>query len=447
MERKFFALLFFLSCTSAATQFIFISDLHFDPFGDTLLYNQSTFCRPPKSPRARIPEDVKETLRFRRGLVPAQRFSGDGKAGEPVNWGPAIPLGRYSCDSPGPLVESALAAAASSVARPPFVIFAGDAAAHDLDEAAQVGAVSWVVDQFSKRFPGVPVVSAVGNNDVFPAYSADCSSPGLADLAKIWREHGWLPGDQVATFLRSGAFSRSIGSLRFISLDTNMFHPKGKRVNSSEDDDCGQFAFLDLQLAEAEAANQSVYIIGHVPPSWDTFSRDMLWKEAFIERFTNVLAAHAKSEVVRGVFAGHVHADEFRILKDVSGASVVGSVVTANAVSPIYYNNPSFVVFTSAPEQRHALFDFTTFYLDLREAAYSPPPRWRKGYSFGETYGKPDVSTKSLSGVLQNLVRSSTEFSHWRVQTTANYIFERDVICTLDSATEEQYQACIKSWN
>jgi hypothetical protein len=93
---------------------------------------------------------------------------------------------------------------------------------------------------------------------------------------------------------------------------------------------------------------QACWILGHVPPVVDSYTRRALWQPTYARAFWRILSLNAG--VVRAQLFGHVHTQEFRtwgssayqhdsgdMLEDVSSAP---PILTFGAVSPIYNSNP-----------------------------------------------------------------------------------------------------------
>ncbi len=103
------------------------------------------------------------------------------------------------------------------------------------------------------------------------------------------------------------------------------------------------------------------------------------------------------ADVRYGIY-GHTHMMEFRVVADASGAPRVGNQGIP-AVSPIFGNNPAFVVLTLDARSR-AITDYTVHTLtNLPAAGANAPDVWSKEYAFREAYGGDGVSAQTLAAL------------------------------------------------
>lgn len=437
--------------------FLFVSDVHADPLSRPETRNQTTWCRDPKEVRL-------------RGLA------ADPGAAEPqyvlrVRAGGR--LGRYGCDSPFALADAtydAMHAAAARLRRAPeFIVHGGDAAAHGLDRAGVEAAFEHAHARLAALFPGTRVVPAVGNNDVVPHYDAACDSESLAALAALWRRYGWLDADQEAFFRHAGAHGADAtadGLLRVLALNANVFLARGRRpANQTTADDCGQLAWLDAELARAAARGQTVLVLAHVAPVVDNYDKKDLWANASLaQRFRDTLARHnaAHPGLVQAVLMGHVHKDEYRLLRNPDGSTLL-PVVVAPAISPVFDNNPAFrVVYFSrenAPSANSSsekggkarkvavLRDYDQHYMDLREAYTTNASRWHHEYRFSTAYGRRSLQTDQFDRLHSDLATHSALMTEYMTRYASHYTTEeKTTLCTYQSNNAQEYQQCISKW-
>jgi sphingomyelin phosphodiesterase acid-like 3 len=128
-------------------------------------------------------------------------------------------------------------------------------------------------------------------------------------------------------------------------------------------------------------------------------------KEPFASTYVRLLAEYG--DVVVASFVGHTHFDDYRMLRDAAG-DVTGVEKIAPAISPIFGQNPGFLVFTY-DKVSGVLADFTTMYLtNLEEAASPAAADWREEYAFAATYGQADFSPAAAEAMWKTLSEEGT---------------------------------------
>eukprot|EP00026_Physarum_polycephalum_P006183 Phypoly_transcript_06224.p1 GENE.Phypoly_transcript_06224~~Phypoly_transcript_06224.p1 ORF type:complete len:395 (-),score=55.88 Phypoly_transcript_06224:44-1228(-) len=394
------------------------------------MYNESTFCR-AEAYKARFVKDA-DHHPPRNG-----KYSN----------APSVPnyYGRYGCDTPLSLLNSTLEAMVQVQPNPDFIIFTGDSPAHHLVEEEQVEVINFVASILNDTFPGVLVIPSIGNNDVFPDYNITCNDPKLVDLHGAYQD--WIPADQVATYLQMGAFAVSPqSSLLVISLNTILYSVRNNYGNQT--DPCGQFEWLGEQLANAQNAGMTVYITGHILPGMDPDFYTPLWYPAFTENFIELILPY--SEIIGGMFFGHVHRDEFRVLNPPSGTpeqkSEFVSLVCGSSFTPVYENNPSFRLFRSY-NKSYALLDYDEIYMDLYIANMYGEANWTLEYSYSD-YGEGAVATSSLQSLLARLQRDPALFSTWYDRRVQQYqVYQQSTLCALNNPDTEGFDTCMSQGN
>ncbi|HEV3075388.1 MAG TPA: metallophosphoesterase [Thermoanaerobaculia bacterium] len=373
--------------------FVVLSDFHFDPFYDPALV--SDLVRADAADWRRL---------FERSTVAS--------------------LGAYGADTPYPLLASTLKAAAEEAPDPDFVLLTGDFLAHGFSEkfAQQVpGAGSGAYPQFVAKtmafvtamirgaFPRAPIVPALGNNDSDCGdYELQPGGPFLSGLAKLWKPLlGRVSGSFEQTFPSGGFYSMphpTVPKLALVVLNTDFF-------SSSYQDTCAkgvnlaaeELTWLERTLETASRSGQRVWLMYHIPPGIDTYATLQkgscpvtpvsLWSTDDLTRFRQILARFPG--LVKVSFAAHTHRDEFRLPPG------GGYVHVAPAVSPVYYDNPAFAVFSYARASGDVA-DFKTYELDL-DPKRGGGTKWTLEYDFQQAYGRPAVDASTLREVLRGI--------------------------------------------
>lgn len=332
----------------------------------------------------------------------------------------AAPLGSAGCDSPDKLVESLVAdVSAQSI---DYTIYAGDWQRHNM--AAAGLQTSSVFDYLAPQLAGITatatlpeprVMVTIGNNDVMPDYTFDvtaASQPTLEAQVDIMTQSALLVADEATEMRRCGFFSRNVGNgLTIISLHTlvwaNTLQPALAEGNT---DPCGQFAFLEAQIAAAKTAQRRVIILGHIAPTPDVYNiisrekfgavaEDMYWVPAFQERYSKLLLD--SSDVVVLQIFGHAHLFSIQALP-----SVGVPLVVVPAVSPVFGNSPSYFV---------ASFTDKWELLEMRQRYLKADGTWSYGMSVTGALGLATGfgNATQMNADLSNLFTSRPLWSNY----------------------------------
>ncbi len=376
-----------------------LSDIHFDPLADPLLADALA---------AAAPEDW--------GAL----FERAARAGSP--------LGAFGHDTPWPLWQAALARMQAVLPRPDMILFTGDFLVHGLGARLATAAqehspqalrsfalktVRFLALDLARRFPAVPIVPVLGNND------SDCGDyalePGgafLAGLLPTLREMlaaGGDAADLAAAWDADGNYDiphPTLAHTRIIGLDSVLLSARYHDRCGGGDDRAPALRTLEwltARLAAASAAGDRVWLLMHIPPGIDAYATlraglctadpvDM-WQPEALERFLALVRAHAPTLV--SVLAGHTHMETFRLLG--SGADAV-ALLGLPGLSPIFGQNPAFQVITyDAAGVRDTETEF------LASLAGADAAAWRAGAPFSAAYELPRPDAAALGRLLPRL--------------------------------------------
>jgi hypothetical protein len=97
-----------------------------------------------------------------------------------------------------------------------------------------------------------------------------------------------------------------------------------------------------MQLGTAAQAGLSVLIMGHIPPTLDSYTRKALWQQVYATAYWETVSRHAGT--LAGQLFAHSHSNSFRVWGEpaVAAESESPSLLTLTSVSPIYGGNPAF---------------------------------------------------------------------------------------------------------
>lgn len=190
------------------------------------------------------------------------------------------------------------------------------------------------------------------------------------------------------------------------SLCNYCLNGQGCGVQTSIGD--SQMNWLKQQLREANKAGDKVYIAMHVPPGNDAWGSrnhpctpmpmwaDMESQYAWKDTFLSAVARYRKT--IAGMFYGHTHMDEFRLLYPDSITNKFMQVaISCPGISARSYNNPGFKL-VYVDQQSKMPADFATYYVTPN------PITWQQPYWFSRQKGVPAAST--IHDALQRMSNS-----------------------------------------
>jgi sphingomyelin phosphodiesterase acid-like 3 len=373
--------------------FLMLSDIHFDPFPDPA-----------------IMERLGANLRAGCQTRGSQSFS------------------QYKSDTNYTLLKStldyAVATAAKDHRRYDYVIITGDFLAHEFDSRYQQcvagdeeayrkfasDTIIFVSNLVREAFPGVPVFAALGNNDSDQGDYEMPSGPFRTSVSHNWSA-GWgnlsLPARSKATrsFVMAGYYAvphPTVPGTELIILNTNFWTSADTQACSETDPDPGgQFGWLAEELGKVKRAKRTATLIMHIPPGINTAESvgagepALLWTDRCTEKFMAEMNDFPR--VVREIYAGHIHRDDFRLLKDRAGKPLC-PVHIVPAVSPVYGNNPA-VEIGWYDRSNGELTNYALLYLDLG----TQNPIWATEYVFAQAYGYPRLSHTVLEDLSRRI--------------------------------------------
>lgn len=275
----------------------------------------------------------------------------------PCKTGSAPMFGEAGCDAPEALIQSLVQDLVAQ--KNPYTLFAGDWQRHW--PASSGYKANDTMKPMSKLMAQVAAASgtptqvfmgAIGNNDVESDYYFDytaANQPLLKDMAFHMAAAGILSSSESATSSKCGFYARRLPGISFVSLHTLLWTYRIRPpVPNDVVDPCGQFAFLEAELAFALSKNSKVILIGHMPPAvqinavisrghFGAESEDMFWKPQYQARFTDYLQQYGSIVVLQ--MWGHSHF--FSPFAALALGHSIGIVVPS--ISPLICNTPSYL--------------------------------------------------------------------------------------------------------
>jgi len=373
-----------------------------------------------------------------------------------------------------------------------FMMVSGDLIAHGFDcryaklfpdakpgdyQAFVLKTLRFVVGELRAAFPRTQVYVALGNNDSGCGdYKLDAGSDFLAETAKIVAEG--LPASQRERALKEFAISGSYNvamaepmqGTRLIAIDDLFLSGKYSTCGGKPDPSAAsaQLAWLEQQLAEARAAGEKVWVMGHIPPGIDAFStvaklRNVCGGQAPVsflssDKLADLLVKYG--DVVRlGIFA-HTHMDEMRLLGAEKGAAMLSmpaegghpvALKLVSSISPVDGNTPSFTVARVNPAAG-VLADY-----DVVEASNQTgiDAQWSTEYNYGQTYHESQFAAENVKELIDGFKADGTAKTAKSKAYIHNYFvgdlslelspFWPEYVCALDHSSASAFAACVCS--
>lgn len=328
--------------TQAPGFFGALSDIHFNPFYDPALVDR---------------------------LAAAEPSAWDGIFKTSSITEPAGP----GNDTDYPLLKTTLDAIAPQARRLDYVILPGDFLTHDFRENYMLYAsdksdaayrsfvlktIRYVAMGLKARFPDVPVVATLGNNDSFCGdYQIEPSSEFLYDLTATMAEAAGSPTG-FSAYPELGAYvipHPRTARHYFVVLENTFLSAKYRNTCGLTYTNPSQALLLWLEstLYRMKRENATATLVMHIPSGIDAYSstRACGFSSSPVPYFAagsgdalaNILQRYP--DQVRAIFTGHSHMDDFRVLSD-SGGKPFAYERVIPSVTPFFRNNPGYQIYS-----------------------------------------------------------------------------------------------------
>ncbi|XP_032291155.1 acid sphingomyelinase-like phosphodiesterase 3b isoform X2 [Drosophila virilis] len=333
------------------------------------------------------------------------------------------PFGNHNCDSPWSLVESAVKTMkAKQGDNVEFVLWTGDALSHSAQarsEHVQLETLRNITELLGRSFSSPFIFPVLGHED---------GSTGIhkyKQMGELWRH--WLPTEALVTFEQGGYYSieQTRSRLRIIALNTNFmryellsetkqsdslrwsadYYAKPSRTMSDQDQLQAeqQWLWLDEVLAKSRDKQETVYIVGHMPPGVDEryvgpqHHGQLIFTERNNRRYLELVRKYAS--VIQGQFFGHLHSDTFRLIYDDQGTPISWLMIAPSVVPRKEgigaSNNPALRLYKFDTGSGQVL-DYTQYWLDLSLANRVQEPLWQSEYNLTHYYALGEISAIAL---------------------------------------------------
>jgi len=324
--------------------------------------------------------------------------------------------------------------------------------------------IAYVIGELGADFPGVPVYTALGNNDSDCGdYRLDVHGEFLADVgADVTRS---FPAAErqpaLESFKATGSYSVAlpapIRNARLVVVDDLFLSSNYRTCGGKADPAAGeaQLAWLRQQLAEARATQQKVWVMGHIPPGVDLHATvakldDVCGgqgPEMFLgsEKLADELVEFG--DVITLAIFAHTHMDELHLLRGSGGKSVAAKLVSS--ISPINGNHPSFTI-AQIDSATAALRDYKVF---AAPSVSGLDAAWSEEYDFASAYGETEFSATAVKNLLAVFAAdqdakkpASQEYvRNFAVKDSLQLLqaFWPQYACSLDNDSAEAFRSCV----
>ncbi|TYZ63260.1 hypothetical protein PybrP1_009451, partial [[Pythium] brassicae (nom. inval.)] len=385
---------------------------------------------------------------------------------------------RYFRDAPLVLLESALTFAQQVAPSPDFFLYTGDHVAHGLFSDEYIAAtLETNVKTIEKFFPpagpsdaddseqdgvaGVKETTAIiGNADGNPDYYMEVTNPNaranpsIEKVSTVWRTSLSAPNFEVLN--RRGFLTYELAEkLHVLTLNTVPYSPSHVPDTSKTPDPFGQFAWLNATLAGLQAQGKFAYIAGHIAPIVDSYGGDPQWHPHYIAAYKSIVGRYAG--VVKAQVFGHVHSVEFRVAPAsvdaaaaTAGAFELAPLFVSGSISPLFGNNPSFMVWDYDPATFDVL-DYAVYGTNISEADQKLD--WQLLFKASEAYGLKALANADLRDLYRRLEQSPAllETYYWNMKAQSHRgvpcsaaLCRAKTLCSLKWwTTKGEYLACV----
>ncbi|ASU33094.1 metallophosphoesterase [Mucilaginibacter xinganensis] len=315
-------------------------------------------------------------------------------------------------DSNYPLLISALDNMYLAVKRPDFIIIAGDFIWHNnpADTALKQKSIQFIAGLFHKKFPGVPIIPTLGNNDSNNDYEKQ-SPQFLQNFASAWQLE--KQNADTALFKSRGYYTATIGKLRFVVLNTSLVSKNSVAMGYNYYND-GYAMVNDWLKKELTDTINKVWIISHIPPGTNGFDGKPMWmtggpKGDLSAMFTGTVVNNSRQ--VEFMIASHTHFNDFRVFYP--GTSTIADSAAAYmrivpSIGMDHRNNPSFEI--ADFDGAYHVTKETNYYLDLSKLTGKEEPtklKWSDMVSLNNFTAKRKIDAKTLSNLVDKMLSQS----------------------------------------
>ncbi|GAM27540.1 hypothetical protein SAMD00019534_107160 [Acytostelium subglobosum LB1] len=345
-------------------------------------------------------------------------------------------FGHYLCDIPQRTVKLIFEQILEINKTMPIdvILFTGDNPPHDVwmqNETKQISSTQVIMEMVQQYFPNTIILPTVGNHESWP--SDEFILPNKQWLLDTIHE-AWTPflaQDELESVKKSGYYTMLLQpGLRVVSLnsfDADNINFYNLLVHSNMNKPNNQTDWLIDVLAQSEANNEKVMIIGHIPCTLKSGTLDV-WCEIYqniVERYSSVITAQ---------IYGHTHYDQLVLFSDVAThTKPTGMNYVAPSMTTYQNHEPGFRIYEFNYDTNE-MVNYYQFHTNLTQANVVGNLTVHLAYSAKEYYGMPDLSVQSWWNLGQQISTNTAQFNNYY-----RYLVNSPVLKACDAN-------CHKSW-
>lgn len=214
-------------------------------------------------------------------------------------------------------------------------------------------------------------------------------------------------------------------------------------------------------------SSKFAYIAGHIPPIIDSQDGSPMWEASYINTYKQIVTQYA--DVVKAQIFGHTHSIEFRLplTTDMesqdpeevvttdsdtsSNSSQLAPLFMSAAISPIFYNNPAFLVW-DFDATTYELLDFTVYGSNISGAS-ADDLNWQQLFKASTAYNMSSLSWSEMNNFVVAAASDSALVEQYYYNSQAQSYLQNaceDSVCLtwyLCSmfwwSTPEDYTSCL----
>ncbi|KAG6572834.1 Calcineurin-like phosphoesterase [Phytophthora cinnamomi] len=374
---------------------------------------------------------------------------------------------EYGDDAPIALLTSALEFAKKLMPDPDFFLYTGDHVVHgDLTDKFLAETVETNVETMAHYYAtadsdtNLDVTTLIGNADTSPDYTMNVTdpktevNPSISLISAAWQDT--LSKSNLDWFNHRGYLTYDLDDkLVVLTLNTVPYSPNHTPNTTNMSDPFGQFAWLNDTLVELRNTGKFAYVVGHIPPIIDSYSGAQMWEATYIAMYKAIVSEFA--DIIKAQLFAHVHSIEFRVplsseqhaQEEAEGSELVPLFMSA-AISPIYDNNPAFMVW-DFDATTYELLDFTVYGTNI--SSDSQELDWQPLFKASTEYGVSSLRTSELNAFVDRAASDSVLLEQYYYNSKAQSYLQsscKDVECqskwlctTQWYTTSEDFEACV----
>lgn len=368
---------------------------------------------------------------------------------------PAGKWGNYKCDAPMILIQTMLKEMAAVEPNPDFIVWLGDNVKHDIWEQTKEENLQATFNctQFIKQaFPNTRVIPIFGNHEAYPT-DQFAPPPGMdwlySSLAQYWKD--WLPEDALASFLYAGYYQTTTDDgLLVLALNMMYCDPLNFYLQQNSSKDPGnQLQWLEGALTQAQAIDQKVLIIAHIPPGMELKAGPPNCLPEYSSEYATIISNF--SDIIIGQLYGHTHEDNFLVFRDSETFRTPVSFGLVNpSITPYVGHNPAVRLITYEDSKKEFSGVFT-YWVDLNATNTQDEMVFELEYHMPSDYNMSDLSPASWESFAEKMKEDKELFDlfylHYYTMDsnhTCGFVCRRFAICAMQNVGSfSDYSTCL----